>query len=77
MFIICHRGAVNLYESPDLVSHLVVNMMGSFIMVIKICVYIDGANFFGCLNNFNKFDEKNKRKITKSVVRRYFFKEID
>ncbi len=29
--------------------------MGSFIMVIKICVYIDGANFFGCLNNFNKF----------------------
>ncbi len=24
-------------------------------MVIKLCVYIDGANFFGCMNNFNKF----------------------
>jgi uncharacterized LabA/DUF88 family protein len=30
-------------------------MMGSFIMGIKLCVYIDGANFFGCLNNFDKF----------------------
>ena len=24
-------------------------------MATKICVYIDGANFFGCLNNLNKF----------------------
>lgn len=24
-------------------------------MVKKVCVYIDGANFFGCLNNFNNY----------------------
>jgi len=24
-------------------------------MVKRVCVYIDGANFFGCLNNYNKF----------------------
>jgi len=23
-------------------------------MVLRICVYIDGANFFGCMNNINK-----------------------
>jgi len=29
--------------------------MGLFIMEKRICVYIDGANFYGGLNNFNKF----------------------
>ena len=34
-------------------------------MILRVCIYIDGANFFGCLNQFNrkytdeKFDFEN------------------